>query len=415
MYELTSREEQGGEVTGTYGVWRVWVTGEHRAAGGAVWDVLGQKQLWYWHGPRPVKLEPGEALRGMVVGTIGPDGQFDGPTKMVERVDPAEVFPRLPADEKQAAGGYTYPTSYGDTMRVAVTERGAQAWKLTLTNEGPMAESYEVHNTQTATIDLRQGLPTGAEGTRTEGWIKSKSTMTVTLKENLQHDAKWAEAAAKDAHVVSMAWAKYREELEAARAAPAADIEKHVKAARASVDDASALATTPEVREYLKNLAEGAGAEMVRNMQDAAARRAQVMDKPAAEWELDKVGGGKLALKDLRGKVAVLDFWYRGCGWCIRAMPQVKQLAEDYKDRGVVVLGMNTDSDERDAKAVTDRMGLNYATVRAGHELAEKYGVQGFPTLVIVDQAGVVRGMHMGYSANLRKQVGEKLEELLRK
>ena len=33
-----------------------------------------------------------------------------------------------------------------------------------------------------------------------------------------------------------------------------------------------------------------------------------------------------------RGKVVVLDFWYRGCGWCIRAMPQMKQLADDFSE-----------------------------------------------------------------------------------
>ena len=54
-----------------------------------------------------------------------------------------------------------------------------------------------------------------------------------------------------------------------------------------------------------------------------------------------------------------MDFWYRGCGWCMYAMPQVKQLAEDYKDKPVVVLGMNTDRNEEDARFVVKELGLD--------------------------------------------------------
>jgi thiol-disulfide isomerase/thioredoxin len=109
-----------------------------------------------------------------------------------------------------------------------------------------------------------------------------------------------------------------------------------------------------------------------------------------------------------------MDFWYRGCGWCVRAMPQMKQIAEHFKDQPVVVLGMNTDQNEADARFVIDKMGLNYPTVKATG-IPQKYKVSGFPTLLIVDQEGVLRDIHVGYSPTLREEVVGAVEKLLRK
>ena len=109
-----------------------------------------------------------------------------------------------------------------------------------------------------------------------------------------------------------------------------------------------------------------------------------------------------------------MDFWYRGCGWCMYAMPQVKQLSEDFKDKPVVVLGMNTDRQETDARLVIDTFGLKYPTIKA-QDVPKKYSVQGFPTMIIIDQQGIVRDVHVGYSPTLREDVSKKINELLAK
>jgi thiol-disulfide isomerase/thioredoxin len=108
-----------------------------------------------------------------------------------------------------------------------------------------------------------------------------------------------------------------------------------------------------------------------------------------------------------------MDFWYRGCGWCMYAMPQVKELARDFKDKPVAILGMNTDRDLADARFVVKELALNYPQLQATG-LPEKFAVQGFPTLIIIDQQGTVRDIHVGYSPNLRETVSKKIESLLK-
>jgi thiol-disulfide isomerase/thioredoxin len=61
----------------------------------------------------------------------------------------------------------------------------------------------------------------------------------------------------------------------------------------------------------------------------------------------------------------VLDCWYRGCGYCIDAMLEMKHFADDFKNEPVVVVGSNVDDDEKDAAFIADKMGLNYPTLLA--------------------------------------------------
>jgi thiol-disulfide isomerase/thioredoxin len=147
---------------------------------------------------------------------------------------------------------------------------------------------------------------------------------------------------------------------------------------------------------------------------EEAKRIGSILNKPAAEWAAKDLQGKAWSHTDLKGKVVVMDFWYRGCGWCMFAMPQVKQLAADYKDKPVVVLGMNTDRKDEDAQLVVKELGMKYPQMKA-EGLPQRFGVQGFPTLVIIDQAGIVRGFHVGYRADLRQKVSKRIDELLQK
>jgi thiol-disulfide isomerase/thioredoxin len=142
-------------------------------------------------------------------------------------------------------------------------------------------------------------------------------------------------------------------------------------------------------------------------------RRASLIGKPLFEWVTTDLKGKPHALKDYRGKVVILDFWYRGCYWCVRSMPQLKEIAEHFQGQPVVVLGMNTDPNDEDANYVVNNMGLNYSNLKAA-KLLEQFKVSGFPTLLIIDQTGVVRDMHTGYSPKLKEHVVKSVERLLK-
>jgi thiol-disulfide isomerase/thioredoxin len=122
---------------------------------------------------------------------------------------------------------------------------------------------------------------------------------------------------------------------------------------------------------------------------------------------------GRIVPNDSFGKVVVLDFWYRGCGWCIQCMPQMKEIASHFRGQPVAIFGMNTDEKVEAAKFIVKKLGLNYPSLRA-KGLPEKYKVKGFPTLIIIDQKGIIRDIHVGYSPRLRVEVVEAVERLLK-
>jgi thiol-disulfide isomerase/thioredoxin len=143
-----------------------------------------------------------------------------------------------------------------------------------------------------------------------------------------------------------------------------------------------------------------------------AAWRDSLVDHPAPAWSLTGLDGKKHSLKDYRGKLVILDFWYRGCPWCIRAMPRLNELAQKYQGKPVVVIGMNVDKDTADARFVVEKLRLGYTNVQARGE-DKNYRVQGFPTLYVIDAKGMIREIHVGYSPDLGVRLTATVERLL--
>jgi thiol-disulfide isomerase/thioredoxin len=152
--------------------------------------------------------------------------------------------------------------------------------------------------------------------------------------------------------------------------------------------------------------------EIALQLDKDAAWRDSLVGHPAPTWSLLGLDGKKHSLKDYRGKVVILDFWYRGCPWCIRAMPQLNELAQKYQDKPVRVIGMNTDRDTADARFVVEKLRLSYINVLARGE-DKKYRVQGFPTLYVIDAKGVIRDIHVGYSPDLKEKLGRAIRNAI--
>ena len=169
--------------------------------------------------------------------------------------------------------------------------------------------------------------------------------------------------------------------------------------------------------EFLKEYADPRLKDMQRPRKSLAAdanRLAKLIGTPAPEWTTEDLAGRRHSLKDYRGKVVVLDFWFRTCIPCIKAMPQVALIAQDFKSGPVVVLGMNTDELPSDAQYVVDKLKIPYQVLKAA-ALRKAYSIGDFPTLVIIDQAGKIHAIHEGWSPTLREDIGKSIKALLSK
>jgi thiol-disulfide isomerase/thioredoxin len=143
-------------------------------------------------------------------------------------------------------------------------------------------------------------------------------------------------------------------------------------------------------------------------------KRSELIGEPAPAWSVVDFKGKKHSLKKYKGKVVVLDFWYKNCPWCIRSMPALKRVAERFKDKPFAIIGMNVDKNEDDALLVMDTLQLNYVNVKAG-ETNKLYSVTGYPTLFIIDKKGRFYDMRIGYTPDLYEALVISVEAALAK
>lgn len=100
--------------------------------------------------------------------------------------------------------------------------------------------------------------------------------------------------------------------------------------------------------------------------------------------------GNKYKLKDLAGKVVVLNFWFVNCGPCRREIPELNKLADDYKDSSnIVFLAIGLD-DESSIEKFLEVMPFSYKMIGNGRSVSSIYGVTSYPTHAIIDKAGKV-------------------------
>ncbi len=122
---------------------------------------------------------------------------------------------------------------------------------------------------------------------------------------------------------------------------------------------------------------------------------------------------GKLELASLRGKVVVLNFWASWCGPCKQEAPAIEQIWRQYRSKGVVVVGVDTQDASGDARAFMRRYGLTYPVVHsAGKSLWGPYGLSGVPETRVIDRRGKYAGRQFygaASSADLRRSIDEVL------
>ena len=125
---------------------------------------------------------------------------------------------------------------------------------------------------------------------------------------------------------------------------------------------------------------------------EAAADEAQA-DGLAPDFELPNLQGSTTKLSSLRGKYVVLDFWGSWCIWCIRGIPSMKDAYAKYKDK-MEILGVDCRDTEDKWKAAVDEHQLPWLQVRCPDEklqtIAGQYGIEGFPTKVVIDPNGKI-------------------------
>jgi len=372
------------------------------------WHIIGRLSSWQTQGDNPAQPDT-----DLIAFDLRPDGTATlSPGVSAEKGTPGE-FPALPADQSQWENSWKRDRPYGGhitykalpTTRPNLTEFAGVA-------TDPIDRIYLMTNQTTYQFDPGRGLLTGAMSQNSQGYgFVGKGGDVITLMSETDKPREWLDQFSRDCEAYLAAEAKFSDVLEKADLDPGQSDSLFAKA-KDILTAARNQAGTAEIVDLLDKQIAGLDSQAQYAKQEAESRQA-VLNKPAPTWELADQSGSKHSLEDYRGKVVVLDFWYRGCGWCMRAMPEMKQLAADFAGKPVAVLGMNTDSDPADPKFVVDAFGLDYPILHVEQNIVQQYHVQGFPSVFIIGPDGMMRDVEVGYSPKLHDKLATKITGLI--
>ncbi len=139
---------------------------------------------------------------------------------------------------------------------------------------------------------------------------------------------------------------------------------------------------------------------------------APAVGHPAPDFALKDLDGNTVRLSDLRGKVVFINFWATWCPPCRAEMPEIEALHQEYKDKGVLVLGVDIAESENTVRQYIQQGGFSWTIVLdSTGEVARDYQIAAIPTSFFLDKEGIIRAVKVG--AMTKREMEDKLAEAM--
>jgi thiol-disulfide isomerase/thioredoxin/outer membrane lipoprotein-sorting protein len=128
-----------------------------------------------------------------------------------------------------------------------------------------------------------------------------------------------------------------------------------------------------------------------------AGNRVDLTGKDAPLFRGVSLDGKTYNLAELKGKSVLLDFWASWCGPCIRSMPTLEKMHNDYRDQGLVVLGIDVGEKRETVEKFLTTKPIPYPVIMGDEAgIPSAYGITVFPTFVMIGPDGKVAATQFG-------------------
>lgn len=117
----------------------------------------------------------------------------------------------------------------------------------------------------------------------------------------------------------------------------------------------------------------------------------------APDFSLTTFDGETITLSKLRGQVVIINFWASWCPPCRDEAAYLEATWRKYRDRGVILIGVDYVDTESNARAYLEEFDITYPNgPDVGQEIALAYRIKGVPETFYVDKEGQLRGVKIG-------------------
>ena len=153
-----------------------------------------------------------------------------------------------------------------------------------------------------------------------------------------------------------------------------------------------------EGKEQLQNcLAMHPSPEVERSAQLLLADPRRAREIFAPEFAFTSLQGESISLKELSGKVVVLDFWATWCPPCRESLPELKELTKEYPKEKLAVISVSADENESQWKEFVAKKNMSWPQYRdADGRVRRAFQVESFPTYLVLDGDGIIKQRIVG-------------------
>lgn len=111
----------------------------------------------------------------------------------------------------------------------------------------------------------------------------------------------------------------------------------------------------------------------------------------------------------------VCDFWASWCGPCKESFPWLNQIQQKYKDKGLVVIGINVDKEKQKADEFLKQNSASFPIIyNASGSLAKQFGVKGMPYSILIGKDGKQLHSHIGFQNSKAQEYSQIIEGALK-
>ena len=117
----------------------------------------------------------------------------------------------------------------------------------------------------------------------------------------------------------------------------------------------------------------------------------------APDFQVTTLRGQELALKQMTGKIIVLDFWATWCPSCRESVGELKELTHKYPSERVVLISVSADENGAAWRDFVAKKNMEWPQCRdADGKLRNSFGIHAFPTYVVIDGDGIIKQRIVG-------------------
>jgi peroxiredoxin len=137
-------------------------------------------------------------------------------------------------------------------------------------------------------------------------------------------------------------------------------------------------------------------------------------DTIAPSFTLTSLDSKSVSLSDFKGKLVLLDFFYKDCYPCVKSLPGLQALHEKYKAKGLKVIGIDAvDEKSDDVKHLLSIAGISYQILMDKKDVAKQYHVYSYPTAYLIDKNGTVIYSESGYDDSSKNKLEQAIKSNL--